>query len=299
MEQGLEPEGDPARLIVTSATYRQSSRRDAPALLERDPVQPAARPRRRASGVEAEMVRDLALAASGPAAARRSAARASSPTSPTGSGTVPYSERQVGRRAPGEDRYRRSLYTFCAAHARPTRCSRPSTRPSREFCTVRRVRTNTPLQALTTLNDPVFVEAARALAAARWLREGGAATPERIALRRSASARRAGPRSRDARRRSSPSTAARRRASRRDAAAARPSRACPSRRPRSRTARDAGRGGGLDHGGERPAEPRRDADARSEDVSDAHDTTRARLQAITRRHFFRAGGLRHRRAWRC
>ena len=45
--------------------------------------------------------------------------------------------------------------------------------PSREFCTARRVRTNTPLQALTTLNDPVFVEAARALAA-RTLREAAA-----------------------------------------------------------------------------------------------------------------------------
>jgi hypothetical protein len=52
--------------------------------------------------------------------------------------------------------------------------------PSREFCTARRVRTNTPLQALTTLNDPVFFEAARALAA-RTLKEAAAAPEERAA----------------------------------------------------------------------------------------------------------------------
>jgi hypothetical protein len=52
--------------------------------------------------------------------------------------------------------------------------------PSREMCTVRRVRTDTPLQALTTLNDPVFVEAARALAQ-RMAREGGTRAAERIA----------------------------------------------------------------------------------------------------------------------
>jgi hypothetical protein len=51
--------------------------------------------------------------------------------------------------------------------------------PSREQCTPRRVRTNTPLQALTTLNDPVFVEAAQGLAE-RMAREGGAALDERI-----------------------------------------------------------------------------------------------------------------------
>jgi len=63
----------------------------------------------------------------------------------------------------GEDRYRRGVYTFWRRTA-PYPSFMTFDAPSREVCTVRRVRTDTPLQALTTLNDPVFFEAARALA---------------------------------------------------------------------------------------------------------------------------------------
>jgi hypothetical protein len=79
----------------------------------------------------------------------------------------------------GEDRHRRSLYTFIRRSS-PYPSLAAFDAPSREACTVRRVMSNTPLQALTTLNDPVFVEAARALAA-RAAAEGGATASERIA----------------------------------------------------------------------------------------------------------------------
>jgi hypothetical protein len=63
----------------------------------------------------------------------------------------------------GEDRYRRGLYTSWR-RTTPYPSMTTFDAPSREFCTVKRIRTNTPLQALVTLNDPVFVEAAQALA---------------------------------------------------------------------------------------------------------------------------------------
>jgi hypothetical protein len=81
--------------------------------------------------------------------------------------------------SPGEDRYRRGLYTFWRRTSpHPMLVSFDA--PSREFCVVRRNRSNTPLQALNTLNDPAFVEAAQALAR-RIVREGGADTQARIA----------------------------------------------------------------------------------------------------------------------
>ena len=117
------------------------------------------------------MVRDQALALSGllsrkmggpsrlPAAARRASGRRPS----TASGP--------GRPATGEDRYRRGLYTFWRRTV-PYPSMATFDAPSRELCTVRRVRTNTPLQAFVTLNDPVYVEAAQALAR-RIVRGGG------------------------------------------------------------------------------------------------------------------------------
>jgi hypothetical protein len=153
------------RLIVTSATYRQSSA-GAPALIERDPYNRllARGPRFR---MEAEMVRDSALAASG-LLSRKVGGPSVFPPQPDGIWDIPYSsERWVP--SEGEDRYRRGLYTFIRRSATyPSLTTFDAT--SREFCTVRRVRTNTPLQALTTLNDVAFFEAAQALAA-RVLRE--------------------------------------------------------------------------------------------------------------------------------
>jgi hypothetical protein len=159
------------KLIVTSATYRQSS--DAtPALVERDPYN-----RLLARGarfrLEAEMVRDTTLAASG-LLSRKIGGPSVFPPQPDGIWDIPYSsEKWIS--SEGEDRYRRGLYTFIRRSATyPSFITFDAT--SREFCTVRRVRTNTPLQALTTLNDEAFFEAAQALAA-RVLRDTARAVP--------------------------------------------------------------------------------------------------------------------------
>ena len=147
------------RLIVTSATYRQSSR-VTPALRERDPYNRllARGPRFR---VEAEMVRDIGLAASGllnPAV-----------------GGVSVNPSPMAR---PEDRYRRGLYTSIRRTTPPPSMTAFDA-PSREFCTVRRPRTNTPLQALTVLNDPVFFDFARGMAR-RVLTEAGPELRDRL-----------------------------------------------------------------------------------------------------------------------
>ena len=80
----------------------------------------------------------------------------------------------------GEDKYRRGLYTFWRRTSPyPSMISFDA--PSREFCVLRRPRSNTPLQALTLMNDPVYVECAQALAQ-RMLREGGVKAEERAAF---------------------------------------------------------------------------------------------------------------------
>jgi mono/diheme cytochrome c family protein len=163
------------RTIVTSATYRQSSV-VTPELRERDPgnrlLARGARYR-----VEAEMVRDVALAAAG-LLSPKIGGPSVFPEQPDGVWNVPYSSMKWTT-SPGEDRHRRSLYTFIRRSS-PYPSLVAFDAPSREACSVRRVSSNTPLQALVTLNDPVFVEAARALAA-RAAVEGGATAPERIA----------------------------------------------------------------------------------------------------------------------
>jgi hypothetical protein len=147
------------RLIVTSATYRQSSR-SIPALRERDPENRllARGPRFR---MEAEMLRDTALAIGG-LLSPKIGGPSVYPLQPDGIWDVPYSgEKWVT--STGEDRYRRGLYTFWRRSAPyPEFVTFDAT--SREFCTVRRSRTDTPLQALTTLNDPAFFDTARGLA---------------------------------------------------------------------------------------------------------------------------------------
>jgi hypothetical protein len=163
------------RTIVTSATYRQSSAVTA-ALRERDPEN-----RLLARGarfrVEAEAVRDLALAAAG-LLSPKIGGPSVYPVQPEGVWNVPYSSMKW-ETSTGEDLRRRSLYTFLRRSS-PYPGLSTFDAPSREQCTARRVRTNTPLQALTTLNDPVFVEAARGLAD-RMAVEGGRTAADRIA----------------------------------------------------------------------------------------------------------------------
>ncbi len=147
------------RLIVTSATYRQSSR-VTPELYRRDQFNRlfARGPRFR---LAAEMVRDNALAVSG-LLCRKIGGPSVFPYQPDGVWFNPYSgDRWVT--SPGGDQYRRGLYTFWRRTA-PYAAFMAFDAPSREVCTERRPRTNTPLQALATLNDKAFVQPAAALA---------------------------------------------------------------------------------------------------------------------------------------
>jgi len=146
------------RLIVTSATYRQDSRTSAP-LQERDPYNRllARGPRFR---MEAEMIRDVTLSASG-LLNPKIGGPSVFPFQPEGIWDIPYND-DKWKISEGADRYRRGLYTF-VRRTSPYPSMATFDGPSREVCTVRRPRTNTPLQALTTLNDPAFFEAAQAL----------------------------------------------------------------------------------------------------------------------------------------
>ncbi len=152
------------RLMVTSATYRQSSAA-SPSLIDRDPDNRllARGPRFR---LPAEGIRDNALAIAGLLSPRVGGPPVK-PYQPAGlweevsyPGTSSFSYKQDT----GESLYRRSLYTFWKRTVPPASLATFDA-PSREFCVVSRARTNTPLQALILLNDPTYVEAARALAA--------------------------------------------------------------------------------------------------------------------------------------
>jgi hypothetical protein len=158
------------RTLVLSATYRQDST-VTPALLARDPYNRllARGPRFR---LEAEMVRDVALAGSGqlsPAIGGPSVF----PPQPPNIWDNPYDNSRWVE-STGADRVRRSLYTFHRRTA-PYPMFTTFDGTSREVCTVRRVRTNTPLQALATLNDTGLFEYARALGA-RMRAEASTAT---------------------------------------------------------------------------------------------------------------------------
>ncbi len=166
--------------LVMSATYRQSSAL-RPELLARDRENRllARGPRYR---LDAEMIRDQALAVSG-LLVNRLGGPSVKPPQPdglwfavgySGSNTVRFSADQ------GPDKvHRRTLYTFVKRTAPPPQMATFDA-PNREACCVRRERTNTPLQALLLMNDPQFIEAARALAA-RLLREASS-DRERAAL---------------------------------------------------------------------------------------------------------------------
>ncbi len=167
------------RLIVTSATYRQSSRADAAGLV-RDPENRllARGPRFR---LDAEAIRDQALFVAG-LLVERVGGPPVKPYQPDGIWeAVGYTTSNTATfvRDDGDALYRRSLYTFWKRTAPPPAMVAFDA-PSRENCTVRRERTNTPLAALVLMNDEQFVEAARHLAA-RSCREGGPSIDERVA----------------------------------------------------------------------------------------------------------------------
>ena len=145
--------------IVMSATYRQSSD-VTPELLDRDRFNRllARGPRVR---LEAEMVRDQMLAVAG-LLSEKMYGPPVMPLQPDGVWQVVYS-RDRWETSEGEDRYRRGLYTF-RRRTSPHPAAMNFDAPSGEVCTMRRIRTNTPLQALVTLNDPLALEAAAHLA---------------------------------------------------------------------------------------------------------------------------------------
>jgi hypothetical protein len=165
------------KLIVTSGTYRQESR-TLPEHLARDPRNRllAHYPRRR---LEAEQVRDQALAISGLLSSKVGGPSVY-PPQPDGLWQVAFNGGQNAYpTSTGEDRYRRALYTIWR-RTKPYPSMATFDAPSRESCTLRRIPTNTPLQAFVTMNDPCFVECAQALAR-RILRDGGSDDHARLA----------------------------------------------------------------------------------------------------------------------
>ncbi|MBI4607173.1 MAG: DUF1553 domain-containing protein [Planctomycetes bacterium] len=164
------------RRVVESSTYRQASRATSD-LLERDPRNRllGRGPRFRA---EAEVVRDIALSASG-LIAHGLGGPSVFPPVPESVLALSFLKVDFWQTATGPERYRRSLYVF-RRRSLPDPMLSSFDAPNGELACVRRVRSNTPLAALATLNEPVFVEAARALAL-RILRESGSADPDRAA----------------------------------------------------------------------------------------------------------------------
>jgi hypothetical protein len=164
------------RLIVHSAAYRQSSRL-TPELLEKDPRNRllARGPRLR---VDAEIVRDIALSASGLLNPELGGPSIFTPAPaflfmrPVSYGPFNWVQ------AEGRDRYRRALYTF-RRRSTPYPALQVFDAPNGDFSCPRRNHSNTPLQALTTLNEPIFMDCARALAA-RTLKEGGTTDAQRL-----------------------------------------------------------------------------------------------------------------------
>jgi hypothetical protein len=154
--------------IVLSSTYRQTNR-IPPTLRERDPRNRllARGPRTR---LTAEMIRDQALTVSGLLSSKLGGPSVM-PPQPEGVWTTVYSSAQW-KTAEGPDRYRRALYTYWRRTS-PYPSFLSFDAPTREFCTARRIPTNSPLQALVTLNDPVYLECASALA--KRAREAGGA----------------------------------------------------------------------------------------------------------------------------
>ncbi|GAB3247961.1 DUF1553 domain-containing protein [Larkinella harenae] len=159
------------KLIVMSATYRQSSR-GTPELLRKDPENTwlARGPLFR---LTAEMIRDNALSSSGLMSVRLGG-ESVKPYQPEGLWAVNNTTYEQDK---GEKLYRRSLYTFWR-RTNPPPSMNTFDAPSRSYCVVQRQKTSTPLQALVLLNDPQFVEAAKLVAARSF--EQYKAVPDRL-----------------------------------------------------------------------------------------------------------------------
>lgn len=147
------------RLIVTSQTYQQASI-STPLKIEYDPenrlLSRGARYR-----LNAEMLRDQALAVAG-LLSDKMYGPSVYPPQPEGIWQIVYSDAKW-KTSEGDDRYRRALYTYWRRTS-PFPSMVAFDAPSREVCLPRRIRTNTPIQAFATLNDPMYVEAAQAVA---------------------------------------------------------------------------------------------------------------------------------------
>jgi hypothetical protein len=148
------------KLLVSSATYLQSAR-VSPELAALDPDNRwlSRGPRVRLSS---EMVRDQALAVAG-LLSRKMYGPPVKPPQPSMGLSAAFGSSTDWQTSMGEDRYRRAIYTTWR-RSNPYPSMATFDAPNREVCTLRRNRTNTPLQALVTLNDPVYIEAAQALA---------------------------------------------------------------------------------------------------------------------------------------
>ena len=148
------------RLIATSSTYRQSSRH-RPELVDRDP-QNLLLHRQNRWRVEAEIVRDVTLSASG-LLSRKIGGPSVFPPMPADIAALSYANNFKWKNSEGEDRYRRGMYTYFKRTA-PYPGLTTFDCPDGNTTCVQRRQSNTPLQALTALNNEVFSEAARALA---------------------------------------------------------------------------------------------------------------------------------------
>lgn len=183
---GRDREKDPGwdvkrlmRLIVTSSTYRQSSKASRELLAKDASNRLLARgPRFR---LDAEVLRDQALYAGGLLVEKLGGPSVKPPQPPGLWEAVAFPSSDTARfiADTGRDKvHRRSLYTFWKRTSSPPQMAICDA-PSREACVVRRERTNTPLQALLLMNETQFMEAARALAE-RTMKQGGTATRQRI-----------------------------------------------------------------------------------------------------------------------
>ena len=163
------------KTMVMSATYRQSAK------VQGDLAKSDFRNIRLGRGprfrLEAEMVRDQALALSG-LKSEKMFGPSVYPPQPPNLWQAAFNGQRNWATSSGEDRYRRGFYTFLRRSV-PYPSMATFDAPSREICTVRRIRTNTPLQSFVTMNDEAYVEFAQAMAH-RIFTEGGATAADRL-----------------------------------------------------------------------------------------------------------------------